>query len=87
MIFNALVTSKKIPYTDAGVGIVVGLIDAVLAYCYKKQLIDSGWSVDAPKVADISTIDRAARLLPDVTFQARMQGAIHEITIAGTVSV
>jgi hypothetical protein len=43
--------------------------------------------VSAPDVADVSTTDRANRILPDVTFSCRLAGAFHFVEIAGTVSV
>jgi hypothetical protein len=41
----------------------------------------------APKVKDVSSADRANRVLPDVTFSATLAGAIHAVEILGTISV
>jgi hypothetical protein len=38
-------------------------------------------------VADISTIDKAARNLTGIEFTATLAGAIHIVTITGSVSV
>ena len=41
--------------------------------------------VEAPTVAEVDVGDRSARLLPDVLFDARVQGAIVKARIRGTV--
>lgn len=88
-IFGRLVSLPKIPFTDAGTGIIYSEIDAVL-----KRGIKAGGLAEnpppeiiIPKVADVATQDRQARLLPDVTFTGTLAGAIHELEIEGTVSV
>lgn len=79
----------KIPFTDKGVQAVVSEIYGALA-----QGITNGGLAASPKptvtvplVADVSTIDRAARNLPDITFTATLAGAIHTVAVSGLVSV
>jgi len=83
--------NAKIPYTDAGVDSLVGVIMAVLAGHTKAPFnalsLDPAPFVSAPKVADVSQADKANRLLPDVSFGATYTGAIHAVEISGTVSV
>lgn len=86
-IFQALVDADKIPYTDAGSGIIVGIIKATLREAYKKNIITEDFTVYCPAVADVSTTDRANRIFPDISFEATLQGAIHYLTVSGTVSV
>lgn len=88
-IFAALANLQKIPYTDKGVAVVVGIIKGVL----QDGINVGGLSSDpapvvvAPKVADIDPVTRGTRVLPNVTFQATLAGAIHVVNIQGTVSV
>jgi len=86
-LFAALVNNPKIPYTDAGISIVKAEIDAQLKEAYVRGFIDDGWTVTVPAKADTSAADRAARTLNGVEFEATLQGAIHAITVRGTVSV
>lgn len=87
-IFAKLAQVQKIPFTDEGIAIIEGLIRGVLATAAAQGiLVGSTIVVTVPKVADVSSADKAARLLPDVTFTADLQGAIHHVEIAGTVSV
>lgn len=80
---------RKIPYTDNG----VAMIEAVM-YSRLQTSVDQGFLASSPRpkvfpplVADVSAVDKAARLLPDVPFEATLAGAIHTVTIRGYVSV
>jgi len=88
-IFSALVNADKIPYTNAGIDVIKSRTSAIL-----RQAIDNGILaadpapvVTAPDVADISSTDKANRLLPDVEFTATYAGAIHKVIIQGKISV
>lgn len=80
---------QKIPYTDAGVASVVGMIRGVLNQYVKRGFLraDPAPQVTAPLVADIPLEDRAARTLPDIQFSGQLAGAIHIAQINGTLSV
>lgn len=88
-VFGMLNREKKVPFTDDGVAQIESCIRSVL-----KRGVNAGglakspaFNVIVPLVADVSTLDKAARLLPDITFSATLAGAIHELEITGTVSV
>lgn len=88
-VFDALTGVPKVPYTDLGVAIIEGAMRGSLLRGVQRGGIstDPEFTVTAPKVADIDSADRAARLLPDMKFTATLAGAIHKVTISGTVSV
>lgn len=88
-VFQRLASNPKIPYSDVGFSIVESAIREVLAQAIRNGVIldDETLSVSVPKLVDIPTNDRALRNLPDVTFTARISGAVHFVTIRGTVSV
>lgn len=88
-IYSLLVNSAKVPFTDAGIEAIIGEIKAVLERGILNGLIarDPAYTVTAPDAADVSTNDKALRQLPDVEFTATLAGAIHKVTIAGTVTV
>ncbi len=85
-VFLLISNSPKIPYTDAGVAQIESAVSAVL-----KRAVDNGFLADfetvAEKTADQSTSDRAARTYNGLTFTATLAGAIHYVTINGTVRV
>ncbi len=88
-IFALLVNLAKLPYTDASVDLVRSEILAQLqqGIAVGGLADDPAPVVDAPLVSEVSAQDRAARLLPDITFTARLAGAIHSIDIRGNLTV
>lgn len=88
-IFGALANAAKVPFTDPGVGVIVNQAWASLRRGIKRGgLAESPEpTVSAPKVADVSSTNKTARTLPDVTFSATLAGAIHKVNINGTVTV
>jgi hypothetical protein len=86
-LFSLLVNNPKIPYTDDGIAMVEAEVRAQLREAESRGLIDAGWTTTVLAAADQATADRAARILRDVEFQARLAGAIHSINVAGTITV
>ena len=87
-VYALLISTRKVPYTDAGVASVEGELMATLLKAESDGQLETGSSrTTVPKVADVSIIERTNRTLPDVKFTARLSGAIHKITIMGTLSV
>lgn len=87
-VFGSLINNDKIPFTDAGIALIEGLVRGVLDEAARRQLlVGESIVVSVPRAADVSQTDKANRNLPDVTFEADLQGAIHKVRIAGTVTV
>lgn len=86
-LFGLLVRARKLPYTDAGIDVVVGEVRAQLNEGVRVGGLDGAAPivVTAPTAAEVSANDRNARHLPAVAFSARLAGAIHSLTISGTV--
>jgi hypothetical protein len=83
------INSKKIGYTSKGAAVIEGEIRRVLAEGIQVGgLADSPAPVvSVPNVLNISPAVRATRVLPDVTFTARLAGAIMYVDgITGTVT-
>lgn len=88
-VFSRLANSVKIPYTDAGAAIIENEIKAVLSEGVRVGLLaaDPAPETSVPLVATVSALDKANRLLPDVTFNGTLAGAIHATNISGLVAV
>lgn len=87
-VYSALVNNRKIPYDDTGIAMIEGLVKGVLNEAASKGILQAdSIAVTVPKYADIPQADKLARKLPDVKFSALYQGAIHSVTINGTISV
>ncbi len=88
-IFGILANVKKIPFTDAGIALIENAVRAQL-----REAVGTGFLVDdenlqviVPAAADVSDANKALRHLPDVTFQGTLAGAVHKMTLAGTISL
>ena len=88
-IYSLFINNNKIPFTDLGIALVVAEIRAQLQEGINVGGLaaDPEPTVSAPLAADVSSVDKANRFLPDVTFTATLAGAIHTLEIAGTLSV
>ena len=82
-------SNDKVPFTDPGIAQVEGAVRGVLNQSVGQGILseDPEFTVTVPKAADVSTVDKSNRLLPDVKFTGTLAGAIHEVDIDGTVSV
>lgn len=87
-IYNVLLNNPKVPYTDAGVAIIEKEVRQALSQGIQVGLLSATPSptVIAPLVANESSANRSARTIPDITFTAQGAGAIHNVTVTGTVS-
>ena len=88
-IWFRMVNSSKIAYTNAGIAIIEAEVRAQL-----QEGIRNNFLADSPApvifVPDALSVDpnlRATRVLEDLTFEARLAGAIHHIAIRGSVFV
>jgi hypothetical protein len=87
-VFSLMVNADKIPFTDPGVEMIKSEIQAVLEDAVDRGiLVANTITITAPKVADVSSVDKANRFLPDVIFGATLAGAIHKVKIDGKLSV
>jgi hypothetical protein len=87
-IYLAMINEDKIPYTDQGIGVITNELWGVIREGQSKTGIaeDPAPTVTAPDAIDVSSADRAARLLDDVEFTFRLAGAIHAVDITGVVT-
>jgi hypothetical protein len=80
---------NKVPFTDPGIALIEQDIRASLRFFQaapQNFLAQSpAPSVVVPTAASLSSADRQNRLLPGVTFQANLAGAINAVTVQGTV--
>ena len=86
IIFGELVNTEKIPFTDEGISTIEGLLKQALDEAVRRDVITADYTTTVPDVADVSAANKTARTLPDVEFTATLAGAIHYVTITGTVS-
>lgn len=96
-VFNALINSDKIPFTDAGIAVIESQIKAALDLGQARGGIapteydedeneNLGYTVSVPLSSNISANTKANRTLEDVSFTARLAGAIHAVEITGALT-
>jgi hypothetical protein len=87
--FSVLANNPKVPFTDAGIAMIEGVIRARLLSAVSAGILaDSpAPAVIVPLASAVAGADRTARKLKPITFTARLAGAIHAIDITGTVTV
>jgi hypothetical protein len=85
-VFLLLSNSPKVSYTDAGVAQIESALASVLKTAVDNEFL-SDYVIEAEATADQSTTDRANRTYNGLTFTATLAGAIHYVTINGTVRV
>ncbi len=92
-VFGLLARSNKVPFTDGGIAQVVTEVEKTLKDAVNNGIIalDADgqplFSVSAPSASEVSTNDKANRLLPNVEWSATLAGAIHDVEISGALSV
>lgn len=89
-VFNVLTGNARVPYTDTGAETIRAAVLSVLKECSSSAypIFDPATIVvTVPKVADVSSANRANRILPSVVYQARLQGAINQVVVRGEVYV
>lgn len=86
-ILQLLANSDKVPFTTLGIGALENEVRAQLQEAVSNSVITTGYTVTPPAIDDISDTDKANRVLGDLDFSATLAGAIHQVTIAGSVSV
>lgn len=87
-VFGRLIAQGKTPYTDAGIAIVQSEVYASL-----KRAVAMGILADSPKpvvqvplAANVSSSNKALRLLTGVKFFATLAGSVHKVQMTGTVT-
>lgn len=86
--FVAISTPDSVPFTDKGVSACKATLrGTMLGFARKPRNFITEESIDitAPLVADVSATDKSNRTLPDLAFACTGQGAIHGVSITGTV--
>lgn len=88
-IFGHLANRPKVPFTNPGISAIESLIREQLDKAIDQGVLapEPPYTVSVPDVLDVDSADRANRVLTGITFEARLAGAIHSLTVRGTVTV
>lgn len=92
-VFRLLALKEKVPYTDAGIAMVVAEVEQVLRLSVKMGIVaedEAGnpmFNIDVPRRKDIPKNTIAKRILPDVKWTAVVAGAIEHVEIRGVLTL
>lgn len=79
--------NDKIPYTNVGIGMIVGACEAVLSRAVDQGIVEKGqYMVDYKLREDVPSNDVALRKYDYVMWTAMLQGAIHTGQISGILT-
>lgn len=84
-IYSLLLNVDKVSFTDNGIDQVVNAMQEILELAVTRGVLES-YTITRPDAADFTAAQKATRELTGVSFTGTLQGAIHKITINGTVS-
>lgn len=93
-VFNVIKVNRKVPFTDEGIGLIEGAMEATLK---KGQNIGGiattsfdedgteipGFVVKVPKASSLTEAERKSRKLTGCSYTAKLSGAIHAVEIEG----
>ena len=92
--FNFLINKNKIGYSQGGIDSALSILKGTLNRLSEPTLSNLlgvliRETIVVPKILreDIPVGDRGNRLLPDMTFTATIQGAIHKFEVAGIIQI
>lgn len=77
----------KVTFDNQGINRVKSNLTTSLQRGVDRNFIQEGFKVFVPDAANVSVADKAARILNDVTFEATLSGAIHDVVISGSLSL
>ena len=86
-VFNVITNANKIPYTDAGVEILANSARQVLDDAVRRQVLAEPASVNTVSVLNIPVNDRANRVYGNIVVNARVSGAIQNVSYQIVVGV
>lgn len=92
-VFRLLALKEKVPYTDAGIALVVAEVENVLSLATKQEIVATDeadnplYSITAPLAAEIPKNTKAKRILPDVHWRAVIAGAVEHVEIRGVLTL
>ena len=88
-IYAKLINADKIPFTNAGIGMIEGEVMYWLSEGEDPDrglLVPESSAVVVPDLADVPAAEKALRFLDGITFSATYAGAIHKVGITGKIS-
>jgi hypothetical protein len=85
-IFATVVVNNKIPFTDSGIDQIVNPLRQILQQAVDRKILDS-FTITQPLASSFTAVQKQSRNLTGISFDGTLAGAVHAVTITGTVHV
>ena len=92
LLYDLLLTNANINYDDAGFGLIATAVMQALAEAVDLNIIAMDaesrtgiFTVNIPKYADSTEDQRRSRTMPDITWEALLAGAVHQVKTKGVL--
>ena len=92
LLYNLLLENANINYDDAGFGFIATAVMQALSEAVDHNIIARDaeskagvFTVVIPKYADSTEDQRRNRIMPDITWEALLSGAIHNVKVKGAL--
>lgn len=85
-VYSVLINNSKVPYTDDGITMIANAVRSILSKARDENGILSAFTVTQIPASQITPQEKATRKLTAVSFTGTLAGAIHQVTITGTVT-
>lgn len=87
-VFAYLLNQEKVPFTQAGIDGIEGVLRSRFQLAEDAGVLDAGWDITLPNIADVDPADKAARrLVANDAFSGTFQGAIHGADFSGVLAI
>ena len=86
--FEVFLNSLKVPFTDFGGDQIYNALSGSLSRMQASGLLDSTreFTIIVPKAASLTTVQRASRVWPNISFTAYISGAVNKAKINGVIT-
>ena len=92
LLYDILLSNDNVNYDDAGFGLISTAVMQALAEAVDLNIIardpesNSGvYTVTVPKYEESTEVQRRSRIMPDITWEALLSGAIHQVKTKGVL--
>lgn len=86
-VFTLLSNAPKVPFTNKGIGMVENEVRAVLDLAVDNGIITDDYVLTVPDASEVPLANKGTRVLPDISFVATLQGAIHKVQVEGVLQL
>jgi hypothetical protein len=87
-VFTYLQNQEKVPFNQGGIDGIEGVLRSRFTLAEAAGVLDAGWNITLPNIADIDPADKVLRRLVSTdSFAGNFQGAIHSADFSGVLAV